>query len=150
MFYTAQNPTWRQTAIDYLLKSMMTLPTAVLLTAPKVHLLGSAVQIDKDTPLATLQAAEIAYTGYTAIVLPPLLGPVNSVPNMQAMYGDVQFLAPNPLATTATAFGYWVDGMTPADWVMAEEFPNSFPFAEPGDFLDLDLLFGLPFMLLVS
>ena len=150
MDFTSQNPIWRRTVITEFLKALSVIPAATILTGPKVHLLGGTVQLNTDTPLATLTAAEVAYTGYAPVALPILTGPVNNIPGMEGMFADVTFVAPNPLTVTALLYGYWIDGLTPADWAMAEMFPQPYRLSVPGDFLDINLLLGLYFVNQVS
>jgi len=150
VIYTAQNPVWNRKVISEMLAALSTVPLAALLTAPKVRLLGSAISIDQDTPMSALTSAEATYTGYVAVALPALVGPVNSVPGMEALFGSVSFVAPSPLTVTGILYGYFVDGVAGATWAIAESFPSPFPFALPGDFLDLDLLLGLYFQNRVS
>ena len=140
MIFTSLLPTWRKAILDEMLAALSTRPAGALLTTPQVHLLGSAIVFNESTPIATFTAAESAFSGYTAIALPTLVGPIN--PNLQStgLTADVTFIGASPLTTPGTIYGYWIDHNTGAEWVLAENLPTPVPIANPGDFLTLNLI----------
>lgn len=141
-FSTVQ-PTWRQALIDAMLGALSTVPAAKLVLNGMIHLLKATINFNPQTPIASFTALEANFSGYAAIALPALVGPLNGSVNRREMFANAIFVATSPLVTANNIFGYWIDQNAGADWVMAELFPAPMPVAAPGDFVELDLLLPL-------
>jgi hypothetical protein len=138
-------PTLGQVAVlEALLACLMTRPAAALLTTPTVHLFTSGPA--PVTPQATVASfTEASFTGYAAVVLASLLGPVNSPSGTcEAVFNNAVFIA-GALSTGQNILGYWVDNGSTV-FYLGEYFPAPIAIAHPGDFIDLAVMVGAPFM----
>jgi len=138
-------PTHSQVNIlEAMLACLMTRPAAALLTTPTVHLFVAGPS--PITPQATVAAfTEASFTGYAAVVLASLLGPVNSPSGTcEALFNNASFIA-GALSSSQNMLGYWLDNGS-TGWYMGEYFPSPIPIVHPGDFVDLAIMIGAPFI----
>jgi hypothetical protein len=150
MYFTSRKPTWARTAIQKLLASLSVVPAGPLLVTPEIHLFQGNLVFDQDSTLATFTAQEADFTGYAKVPLPALAGPLNLMPGVEGMLGNGHFILGSPATVSQNVGGYWVDYGVGADWAIAESFGTQIPLAFPGDFIDLSILFGLPFLVQTS
>jgi hypothetical protein len=145
MYAQSVAPTLSQVnVLEALLACLMTRPAAALLTTPTVHLFTAAPS--PITPQSTIaEFTEATFTGYAAVVLTALLGPVNSPSGTcEAVFNNASFIA-GALTSSQNILGYWVDdGAT--HWYMGEYFQGPIPIVNPGDFIDLAVMIGLAFI----
>lgn len=146
MFAQSQTPTFARPLLNALLAALSARPAAALFTTPFVHLFKAG-----PSPLTpdTLYSAftEAAFPGYASVALGTLAGPVITPSTLcEGVFSNASFIA-GAIVTPETILGYWVDEgaapTTPAHYF--EYFPAPIPFVNPGDFLDLAVLFGLIF-----
>lgn len=145
MNFVAKNPTWRKLILDDFLAALSARPAAALLVTPQVKLLKASIVLTPTTPLATLTAQEADFTGYAAIALPTLVGPINPTVLTTGLTADVNFVVGSSPTVTNNIYGYYVDHNTAADWVLAELFDNPVPMALAGDFLGLAIMAALAY-----
>jgi len=150
MYGTSKAPVWRRGILNNLLATLSTRPAAALLTTPLVHLITGTPTLTPDMPIATLSASEATFTGYAPIALTPLVGPVNLNAGADGLLCTVNFLEAAPGTVQNNVTGYYVDENAGVDWVLAELFPFPVPMVISGDFLSLDVLLGLPFVVITS
>jgi hypothetical protein len=142
-FLTSVAPTWNRVLIEDLLAALMTRPAGAQLTTPTVHLYTSVSQaIGPNTPQSAFTEAN--FTGYSAVVLSTLLGPIN-LPGTDGygVHQEADFTATAVVSPGQTVLGYWIDNGT-STMYYAEAFSAPVPFVNSGDFLSLDVIFGLP------
>lgn len=123
------------------LSALMTRPAGPLLTTPKVHLYTSASPPPSPTS-AVADFTEATFTGYSAVVISALSGPVN-LPDGSGygMIANAVFTA-GAIVTGQTALGYWIDDGT-STFYGAEAFQTPVPFAHAGDFCDIQIIFPM-------
>jgi hypothetical protein len=150
MYARSVQPTIMNKLLDKLLAALAAAPTGPLFNTPKLHLLGASVVLNPNMAVAELTPSEAAYTGYAAITLPTAEGPFILLDTVQGLLYDAVFSVGASPVATGTIFGYWIDGNTGADLYLAETFPVGFPMVNTGDFLHMEVLFGLSNLLTVS
>jgi hypothetical protein len=131
---------WQKSILDGMLGALSTVPAAVLMLTPKIELYNSntipkPTSVHGDFTLTT-------FSGYAAKAV--TLTPPGNLTNLdQCVTSTASFTA-----TTGTPFvsdvvtGYMVTDGT-ATVYAAELFASPVPIAQPGDFLDLDLILPL-------
>jgi hypothetical protein len=123
-----------------MLAALMTRPAGALLSTPTVHLYTSATS--PPSPTSTVaDFTEATFAGYAASVIAALVGPVN-LPNAagQGVLQTVNFVGGAIVSPGQTVIGYWIDDGATA-YYLGEAFPNPVLFVNPGDFLDLAVIF---------
>jgi hypothetical protein len=139
VYYRSSNPTNEVALLDNLLLALNARPAAALLTTPKVELYTNNYSPTGTDAYASFTKA--AFTGYAAAAITFDAVPVNLANGSQALIGSVVFQATNGV-TPASVTGYILsDGA--ANVYMAESFPVPLAFVNPGDFLQVDLLYVL-------
>lgn len=137
------NPIFGRPLVDALLGALSVVPGAALLATPHVHLFTAG-----PTPItsASLPAdfTEATFVGYAAQALNlPLVGPINADDDHRGVHNEENFLGGAIVAPGETVLGYWIDNAAAAGTIMymAETFETPVQFANPGDFLSLDVDF---------
>lgn len=147
MMYATKGGVWKQSFIDKFLAALSAVPGGALIGAtPKVHLYAGSLVPTPQNVIGDFTALECNFTGYVAQTLNIVLASVNPVRNVRADLAIATF-GLSGTTTTQNANGYWVDAGASPDWIIAERFPQPMPFANPGDFLDLSLMFALACLL---
>lgn len=141
--YTAQNVTFGQAFMNTIMAALKTVPSGALIATAKLRLSNSpSFAPTPASTIASLDATECAYSGYTAGgIAVSLSAPLNLSTVCQGVLTNGLFLA-----TTASpfvpdvAYGWWIDDGT--NFIAGERFSGnqSASFASPGAFLDLNAL----------
>jgi hypothetical protein len=132
---------WAQGLLEALLTALSTRPAAALLSAPTVHLCTNTPSLVPGMAVAAF--TETIYTGYAAIALPTLSGPVwFGQGQLYGMFGGVNFLGPSS-GGPASITGYYVTDGGGTVLYGAELFPTPIGLALPTDFLDLTVILPL-------
>jgi hypothetical protein len=141
VFVTSIAPTWNYVLAENLLLALMARPGAALMATPTVHLF-TAVSAPISPTITTSAFTEASFTGYAAVVLSSLDGPVNLPPaNVIGSYQTSNFIAGSVTSPGQTILGYWVDNGA-ATMYLAELFAAPIPIARLGDFISLDVIWG--------
>jgi hypothetical protein len=133
------NPVLAETLVASMVAAMKTIPGAVLVATPTVHLF-TAVTGNITPQIATTAFTEATFPGYAALT-PTLAGPLN----LSANQGLAEGLSGSYVASTGitspgqTCLGYWVDNGSTVMYV-AELFVTPVVFVNPYDFLELTVL----------
>jgi len=144
VFLQSSQPTLSQAnLIDPLLAALSARPAAALLTTPTVHLFTAG-----PSPITPTQVpadfTEATFVGYAAAALTPIVGPVITPSfTCRAVFANVSFVA-GAVVGSQNVLGYWVDDAS-THFYLGEFFPAPVQIVNPGDFIDLAVLIGLPF-----
>lgn len=146
--FQSLKPVYRRNFVDGYLDALTTLPAAALIGAtPKVRLFTGPLLPSPDNALADFTAVEATFVGYTAATPTAPIGITN--PNggtrAQVYQAAFQFTGTPPGESIS---GYWFEGGTPNNWVVAEALPTPFPFGNSGDALGIVIL--IPAALIIS
>jgi hypothetical protein len=141
-FIRSQNITMGYSLAASLLAALSTRPGSALLLTPTVHLYtAKSALISPQSTVA--QFTEAAFPGYAAVAQPTLLGPIN-LPSGEGIgvHSESDFLCSTSSTPGETILGYWVDngGST---FYAAEQFANPIQILNQGDFVSLDLVYGV-------
>jgi hypothetical protein len=143
-YVQSENPTLSRTLIAALLGTLQTDPAAPLLSTPKVKLFtaGPSPITPESVPA---DFTEATFAGYAEVALGTLLGPVNfSNGGGIGLHVEANFLGGAVVAPGEVILGYYVTDDADALY-LAERFDTPIPIAVPGDFIALDVIFGIPF-----
>jgi hypothetical protein len=143
-FIQSQVQTIGRPLADAMLAALSARPASALLTTPTVHLFTAGPSTI--TPLnLPADFTEATFAGYAAATLTlPLLGPIN-LPNGDGfgVHNEVDFLGGAVVSPGETILGYWIDDGATAVLYYAELFAVPVPIVNPGDFISLDVVYGL-------
>lgn len=117
-------------------------PAAALLVTPTVKLFTALTGVI--SPVSTVsQFVEATFVGYAAAVLPALSAVIN-LPSGTGVgaHAEVDFLGGAVVFPGETIMGYWIDDGA-GGFIAAELFDNVVTIVNLGDFLSLDVVFGL-------
>jgi hypothetical protein len=127
-----------------LLAALSARPGAALLVTPTVHLFTAG-----PAPISPLNLpadfTEATFVGYAAQVITlPLTGVVN-LPQGDGLgvLATVNFLAGAVVSPGENILGYWVDDGATAVLYYAEIFSAPIPIVNVGDFIQIDVMWGL-------
>lgn len=133
----------KQALLDALLAALSARPAAALLDVPTAHLFVNDFNPAAGTVVADF--TEATFNGYAADPLGTLLGPVTLSDGKRAMHVEVDFTAGGAIvAPGEVAYGVYVTDTAGTVLYWSGRFANPVPFANPGDFLSLDLVFPEP------
>jgi len=126
-----------------LLAALNARPAAALAVGWKLHLFTAGPS--PISPATVIGAfTEAAFTGYAtggiAITWPT--GPVNLPSGMGKGQLDTGAFSCTASGTPENILGYWVDDG--ANFLLGETFSSPVPIVNPGDFIDLTAIFGVP------
>ena len=139
MYRISQSPVWQVAVLDALLAALNARPAGALFTTPKLDLYVNNYAPTGNDAFSAFTLA--TFHGY-AEVTPVFNAPGNLQGNDQAVTSSGFFQATAGGITVATCYGYLLsDGA--ANVYFAEQFAVPVGFANPGDFLDLDLVLPL-------
>jgi hypothetical protein len=143
MFLQSFLPVWGLALLNAMLAALQVRPGAALTAALHVHLFtATSQQLTQNSTVA--QFTEATFTGYAAVVLGTLSGPVNTPSKTAtALFLNPSFVC-SASGTPNVILGYWVDDGA-GNFIMAESFASPVPIVNPGDFIDLGILFGSEF-----
>lgn len=144
MFVQTAQETLGLAIAEALVAALSARPAAALLVTPTVHLFTSGPAAILPTNV-TGDFTEATFAGYAAQPLTlPLVGPVNlpRSPGVGA-FGSVTFLAGAVVSPGQVILGYWVDTGAAGQIICGERFNTPIPIANPGDFINLDVIFGV-------
>lgn len=130
----------KQALLDALLAALSARPAAALLDTPTAHLFVNDINPDAGTVVGDF--TEAAFSGYAADALGALIGPVTFADGTRGMHVETDFAADGSIVGPGeVAYGVYVTdtGGTVLYW--SGRFNDPQPFANPGDFLSLDLVF---------
>lgn len=127
---------------DALLDTLSAVPGAELLDAPEAILFTNTVQFTPETELADLTLA--TFVGYAPDALGALLGPVQLPNGARGLHAEVDFIAGAVVAPGETIWGYAITNGAGTILYGGESFADGIPIANPGDFISLDVIFGMP------
>ena len=141
MFLTSVQPYPNRVLLDALLAALMTRPAGALLSTPTVHLYTAATA-NPNPNSAVANFTEATFAGYSSVAIAALLGPINLPSgNGRGVHAEADFVAGAIVTPGQTCLGYWIDDGA-ATLYLAEAFATPVTFANPGDFLSLDVIFG--------
>jgi hypothetical protein len=74
------------------------------------------------------------------------VGPINADSQHDGVHNEVDFLAGAVVPPGETIRGYWIDdnATTPTKMYLSEQFTTAIGIAQIGDYISLDVLFGVP------
>jgi len=144
MQYTSTSPFWNNTMLDFMEDALFNPPALQPANAGLIKLYSAGPTAPGQHPNPA-DFTENAFAGYAASVIVTPSGPVN-VPggNGRALAWPAMFVAGAVVSPGETALGYYVTNAGGTAVLMWESFPVPFNFVSNGDFLALDVLFGLP------
>lgn len=143
MNFTSVKPWWSRQMLFNILSGVDGVKSTPFMIDPvTLHMFMGQQPLNIDTDVATLVANECTFTGYAAItIVRPFQGPVRLSQGVQGKMFQASFIAANPITQTGPAAGYWV--ASAGVLCLAENFPSPFQFANPQDYLDLNILFPM-------
>jgi hypothetical protein len=145
VFFQSSAPTLSQiNLLEPMLAALSARPAAALLTTPTVHLFTAG-----PSPISPTQVpsdfTEATFIGYAAVVLASLLGPIITPSNTcEGVFNNANFIA-GAIVGSQTILGYWVDNGS-TEFYLGEYFPSPALIVSPGDFVDLAVIIGMPFI----
>jgi hypothetical protein len=136
----------QETVAAALLAALSARPAGALFATPTCHLFTAVSQaITPTTPVSAF--TEASFTGYVAVTLGTLLGPILLPSNDGlAVQTDADFLSTAHQATSQNILGYWIDNASTVCY-MAEQFLAPIPIVNLGDFISLDVIFAVVMLL---
>jgi hypothetical protein len=142
VYYQSQQLTFGTAFLNTLIAALKTTASGPLIDTGKLRLITQAAWVP--TPgatIAALEAAEATFTGYTAGGIAVVLSTaVNLSPTCQGCLCSGMFTASAVVVAPAGSItGYWIDDGT--NVIVMEAFAGGqvLTFANPGDFLDLNV-----------
>ena len=141
-FVQSSDPFMGRALQSALLEALMTRPGAELLVTPTCHLFTAGPgQILPTTTVA--EFTEATFAGYAEQVLTGLDEVVN-LPSGDGLgvHGEANFTAGAVTPPGEVILGYWVDDGAAA-FYLGEYFDSPVGIANLGDFISLDVVFGL-------
>lgn len=141
MYWKTQKAGYANGLVSALMAALSARPAAALLATPTVVLFVSGPALSPTWSPASYIAP--TFHGYAGQAL-TLVGPVNIGGTDLAMIGSVTFLATAGGTINDNVIGYAVVDTTLAIPYMIELFANPVGFANPGDFLELDIVLPFP------
>jgi hypothetical protein len=142
-FKESTNPVIMPIVAKMLLNALSTIPTAALLVPFKVHLFNNDIQIAPTTPLASL--IEPTWTGYAAISIAALTGPINLDDNHEGMTAEAIFTCTTAPTASDLIYGYFVTGTAGVVLEIAERFDAPVPIINANDFVSVQIVFPEPY-----
>lgn len=134
-------PIYASTFLDELLEAIRNRPASALLDSPLCHLFVNDISPNQETLLTDFVVA--TFNGYNDFPFTAPYGPGNFTLG-RGLYTNCRYLAGSGIVSPGeVCYGYYVtNGSAPQVLMMSERFDQPVSFAEPGDFLDLMLIFG--------
>jgi len=144
VYFRSKKPIFTDAAMEYLCGAVATSPAVALSPTPAVHLLQDGTGITPASLYADFLALESSFTGY-ATASPNIIQPTRMPPSIwAAQFNGAYFTAGNPLTSgPQNALGYWIDVGAADPVCLFELFDAPIPFANPFDFLIIDII--MPF-----
>lgn len=129
--------------VDALLAALSARPAAALLDTPTAHLFVNDIVPGPTTTLGAF--TEATFDDYAADALGALLGPVSLGEGRRAVHAEVDFVAGSAIASPGEiAYGVYITDGAGTLLYGAGRFEDPVPFANPGDFLSLDVILPEP------
>jgi len=143
MFLQSLSPVFALPLLSAMLACLLTRPAAALCDALHVHLFTAGPS--PITPGMTIASfTEATFVGYAPSVVAALSGPINTPSDTcDGLFATPSFIC-TAGSTPNTILGYWIDDGA-ANIYLAEAFSSPVPIVNPGDFIDLAIIFGLAF-----
>lgn len=149
MIQQTQQPTLSEALTAAMVAAYTTIPSAVLIATPHVHLYTAITGFI--TPQSTpSQFTEATFPGYAAATV-TLTGPLNFTNSAGlGLGGSVNFIANSSIvAPGQNILGYWVDNGT-TTFYAGEQFSSPVQIVNPFDYLDLLVIIGAVYRPLVA
>lgn len=134
--------TYTEALVAALLAAFSARPSAALLQTATCHLYtASSAPISPQSTVS--QFTEASFAGYAPVVMSPLIGPIN-LPSGEGMgvHVEADFLCTSTATPGYNIIGYWVDNGATVLYA-AESFASPIPIVFLGDFVSLDVIFGV-------
>lgn len=142
MFVATQNMVWAQSLCDAILNALTAAPLGAFLTTPTIRLFVNNIVVGPQTPLTAF--TEATFTGYAAVTMGTLFGPVTLPDGNEAKYADADYLCSAAPSPSVLVYGYYVTNAGSTVYYGGETFPTPVPIAAPGDFVSLELIWAEP------
>ena len=146
MYLTSVKPWLTRALADALFNALSARPAGALILTPFLKLF-TAVTANPSPSSVPTDFTEATFTGYAGVAITlPLTGPMNVTGTVVGGGGEGNFIAGSGITPPGQSIlGYYLvdDNAAPTKVYLSELFTAPIAIVNPGDFISLDIIFGV-------